>query len=657
MSARNQRTWQLSVLLIAACAARPAEAAAKFVINVLDGPGVGFNDTQSAMPVAGNKGTTVGQQRLIVFQAAADAWGRVLDSAVPISVDASFAPLDCVGGGAVTGQAAPYMLSNYPGLPTTGTYVMALANKILGQDLSPANADIQAEFNGGLMACMGVDWYYGLDGQKNSEQSDLLSTVMHELGHGLGFTNDVDVETGALARSTFPMAFDSHVINSTTGKHWTEMTDAERVASLENGQKLAWDGQRVHAVAAQALAKGLPSVQVSPSLGGFTGLIGEANYGRLVVDGATIKGQVAAATVSSTCSLSGSFSGKIALLLSPSNCSSIGAASIVEGSGGLAMLFAYNVVASPPPVPLEVGVERIAQYPVKIPTLALTLDDATLLRNAPATSTTVTLAADGSRLVGTDTSGNTLLFASNPIQPGSTGAHWDPLVRPNLLLEPSEQPIVVTDLVMERALLWDIGWTGACGDGTVSGQEECDNGAANNDRMADACRLNCLKPKCGDGVVDTGEQCDPGSSGVGTAADATCGSDCRPKSASSTGGAGGSGGGTGGTRGTGGSGSGGTGGSGGGSGGSGGSSGGSGGGAGGVGGSGGSTASGGAGGSGGTAGSGGTNAGTSTAGPGGSSSGCGCHTARESSGAPFGVLAAGLAMLLRRRAVRRRRNP
>jgi MYXO-CTERM domain-containing protein len=638
-----RRPWRIVILLLASAAGRPALAKATFVIDVTDGAGVGFNDTTPATPVGGNPGTTVGEQRKLVFQAAADAWGRVLDSSVPITVEASFAPLDCLGGGAVTGQAAPYSVSNYPGLPTTGKYVLALANKLLGKDISATNPDIVAQFNGGLMACMGVDWYYGLDGQKNSEQSDLLSTVMHELGHGLGFTTDVDVETGTTT-GAYPMAFDSYVRDVSTGKHWSEMTAAERVASLTNPWKLAWDGERVRAVAAWALAKGLPSVETSPALSGLSGIIGEANYGRLVADGSAVTGSLASGTVSASCNVSGSFSGKIALFISPTNCASIGAAQIVEKSGGLAMLFAYDVADTPPPRPLEFSTEELALYPVKIPTLAVTRDDATLLRNT--SSTTVTLSADSSRLVGTDDAGNTLLFASNPIQPGSTGAHWDPLVRPNLLLEPSEQPLVVSDLVMERALLWDIGWTGACGDGAVGGQEECDDGARNSDRTKDACRLDCTKPRCGDGVVDSGEECDPGQAGVGTVADANCTGDCHFKSPPGTGGTG-----AGGASGQGGTTS---------------SSGGGGdsstGGTSGFGGAGGNSGSGGAD-SGGNSGSGGasdnggasgTGSGGATMTGGGSSGGCGCHTAPAAPGTPLALLAVGLALALRRRAKRRR---
>jgi hypothetical protein len=629
-------------------AGRLAQAATSMVVTVVDDPGVGFNDTTPATPVGGNTGTTVGAQRLIAFQAAADAWGRILESAVPVTIEASFAPLDCTAGGAVEGQASPYSVTDYPGLPTTGDYPVALANRILGKDLFPADPDITAQFNGGLAACMaGADWYYGLDGKKSTTQSDLLSTVMHELAHGLGFTDDMDPATGAFSQGV-PSVFSNYVLDNSSGKHWADMTNAERKASLANVWKVVWDGKRVQTVAARILAKGLPSVQVSPAINNFSNIIGEANFGRLVADGPAVSGQLAFATISSTCTLSSSsFSGKIALIISSSSCSSLSAAYYMEQSGALAMLFAYNITAVPPPVALEVDVEQMAQFPVTIPTLALTLDDANLLKNAPA-STTVTLSADQSRSVGADSAGHTMLYASNPIQPGSTGAHWDPLVRPNLIEEPVEPPISVSNLEMERALLWDIGWTATCGNGTVDGQEECDNGAANSDRTPDACRLDCKRPKCGDGVVDKGEQCDPGTSGVGSAPDPNCRADCTQLSSQGSGGTGG--GGSSGKGGAGGSGGGGQSGSGGssakgGASGSGGQSA-SGGASGGAGGSGGAT------GSGGQSGSGGTSGGNTT--DGGKSGGCSCNTGRESSSSGILVLAFGFALLLGRKARWRR---
>ena len=47
-----------------------------------------------------------------------------------------------------------------------------------------------------------------------------------------------------------------------------------------------------------------------------------------------------------------------------------------------------------------------------------------------------------------------------------------------------------------------------CGDGVISGIEECDDGAANSDSTSNACRTDCRHARCGDGVVDADETCD-----------------------------------------------------------------------------------------------------------------------------------------------------
>ncbi len=62
-----------------------------------------------------------------------------------------------------------------------------------------------------------------------------------------------------------------------------------------------------------------------------------------------------------------------------------------------------------------------------------------------------------------------------------------------------------------------------CGDGVVDVDEECDDGAANSDLDADACRSDCFSPSCGDGVVDAGEGCDDGAALGGDGCSSTCG--------------------------------------------------------------------------------------------------------------------------------------
>jgi cysteine-rich repeat protein len=61
-----------------------------------------------------------------------------------------------------------------------------------------------------------------------------------------------------------------------------------------------------------------------------------------------------------------------------------------------------------------------------------------------------------------------------------------------------------------------------CGDGTITGSELCDDGPANSDTMADACRTDCRPAHCGDGTTDTGESCDDGNSIAGDGCEPDC---------------------------------------------------------------------------------------------------------------------------------------
>src|SRR5438093_1326724 len=96
----SSRLLLLALGLGVACAAVPSAIAATITIVNGDDPGEGFNDPTPAAPVGGNPGTTVGAQRLYVFQQAARIWGGILPSSVEIRARAKFDPrpnLDAAG--------------------------------------------------------------------------------------------------------------------------------------------------------------------------------------------------------------------------------------------------------------------------------------------------------------------------------------------------------------------------------------------------------------------------------------------------------------------------------------------------------------------------------------------------------------------------------
>lgn len=129
-------------------------------------------------------------QARTAFQYALDIWATHIDSAVPIKVDASFEPL----GTNVLGSArALSVYANFTGAPVPFTwYGDPLADALRGQDLNPGGFDIQARFSSNYPF-----WYYGTDGNPPTGRVDFVSVVLHEIGHGLGFFGNANVDNGS----------------------------------------------------------------------------------------------------------------------------------------------------------------------------------------------------------------------------------------------------------------------------------------------------------------------------------------------------------------------------------------------------------------------------------------------------------------------------
>jgi hypothetical protein len=126
-----------------------AFGAATIVIQNIDNPNTGFNDTTAVAPVGGNPGTTLGQQRLNAFQFAANIWGASLNSTTTITIRANWEPLDCTASSAVLGSAGSATIwRDFSGATFPATwYSAALANALTGVDLQAGSAEINARFN------------------------------------------------------------------------------------------------------------------------------------------------------------------------------------------------------------------------------------------------------------------------------------------------------------------------------------------------------------------------------------------------------------------------------------------------------------------------------------------------------------------------------
>ena len=108
----NRRFTALAAFVLLLIAPAGALAQGQIIIVNADGPNEGFNDPTPAPTVGGNPGTTLGAQRLFVFNRAADIWRAALQPRVDIVVLASFDPL----APNVAGSAgATFVFSNFTG--------------------------------------------------------------------------------------------------------------------------------------------------------------------------------------------------------------------------------------------------------------------------------------------------------------------------------------------------------------------------------------------------------------------------------------------------------------------------------------------------------------------------------------------------------------
>ncbi len=455
-----QALFGTGVALAALCLT-PCTATASAVITIVNGnaPGVGFNDPTPVAPVGGNTGLTLGQQRLIAFQYAASIWGASLDSSVVIRILATFEALGCNSTSAVLGSAgATEIFSDFTGAKFPNTwYPKALANRLSGADLDPTTADIQARFNVNLgnSGCLtGIGWYYGLD-DNHGPNIDLVTVLLHEFAHGLGFQQFANTSTGIEIGGRTDV-YARNILDLTTGKTWDQMSNAERVASAINTERVVWKGPEVTSATGCALSPGTPSLVIH-SPGSVAGLypVGSASFGpQLSSPGVT--STLALAAPDDGCAALANLSGKIAVI-DRGTCTFVVKVKNAQNAGAIAAIIVDNVAGSPP---ADLGG---ADPTIVIPSVRITLSDGNALKAAMAAGSVVaTLGVDLSVRAGADPLGRALLYTPNPVQSGSTISHWDTSAFPNQLMEPAinaDRTHNVGDPVdLTLALMRDIGW-------------------------------------------------------------------------------------------------------------------------------------------------------------------------------------------------------
>jgi len=459
--------------MLALAFASTATAAEIVPVNT-DPAGQGLNDTTPLAPAGGNPGTTIGEQRRIAYQFAADLWGGVLQSNVQIRVQARFQPLRCDATGTVLGSAGTrgiYILTE-AGKPDT-LYHEALTDSLVGFDIAPTQVDIVTQFNSsfgrtnpnGTPCSPGSGWYYGLDGKTPSGLTNFLNTVMHEIAHGLGFAGFGNVSTGA-PLAGYQDIYSRFVFDNNSARNWyaPTMDNAGRQAAVIGGN-LVFQGATVTAEVPLVLGEKVALRTSGTVNGNFD--YGDAAFGPTAsasnFNGAVVLANDGVGDTADACQPlpAGSLTGKVAFI-NRGSCSFEPKVANAQAAGATAVIVG-NIVAGSP-----ITMGGTADPDPTIPSVNISLADANTIKAGLPGVNATTGPIPGVR-AGADAAGFARLFAPNPVQPGSSFSHYDTSHSPNALMEPAITSTLMAnlDLDLTPALFKDEGWLLNPGNGRI----------------------------------------------------------------------------------------------------------------------------------------------------------------------------------------------
>lgn len=179
-------------------------ATASFTIHYLNaGEANAFGDVCIGWP----------EEAKAAFTYAANIWGSLVQSSVPISINACWAnmsPANVLGHG-----GASQFFRDFNGAPVASTfYPVSLANARAATDLYPSTEKIIIAYNAQQ------SWYFGTDGNCPVGRYDFASVILHEICHGLGFLGSWSYQGGQgswggldSSAPDIPLAYDRFIAN------------------------------------------------------------------------------------------------------------------------------------------------------------------------------------------------------------------------------------------------------------------------------------------------------------------------------------------------------------------------------------------------------------------------------------------------------------
>ena len=168
-------------------------------------------------------------------QASLDIWAVNFKSSVAITVDATWERSKSkeILGSANSGS----YFSSFPGAPDPNLwYVSALANALAGKDLDRNNPEIIIQVNSE------APWNLRTDGAPNQTEYDLQSVMLHEVGHGLGFSsNDFYEPVLGIGTLSTPTPFDAY-LQTLDGRRLIDLPSPSKELGNALTSPLVWSG-------------------------------------------------------------------------------------------------------------------------------------------------------------------------------------------------------------------------------------------------------------------------------------------------------------------------------------------------------------------------------------------------------------------------------
>jgi len=199
--------------------------------------------------------TGFSSQAITAMEYAASILETMLPPDAKITILASWEKISTagvLGQSTITGYVVGWGIN---ALNPLAYYPVALAEKIVGESL---NDDLQGDLE--LTINSSINWYLGTDGNTPTQKYDLVTVVLHEICHGLGFFDSMDTDEtlGWYGFNSIPIIYDTFIENLTENRLTDSLKFLNYSTNLRSqliGGQLYFDGPLLNKFTSGSRAK------------------------------------------------------------------------------------------------------------------------------------------------------------------------------------------------------------------------------------------------------------------------------------------------------------------------------------------------------------------------------------------------------------------